>query len=119
MVVASIVVVMFGAMRRYVDVNHLRWRNIKLDAGFGCFHITFEKRKNGQYGQGDRVTVAAPEGLVCPLKLLWKMKLSTRGDEDGFIFREFNGRLVITSPERMAPGPSFITYAQFSKYLAL
>ncbi len=47
------------------------------------------------------------------------MKPSTEGEEDGFIFRGFNGRLVITSLERTAPGPSFITYAQFSKYLAL
>ena len=45
--------------------------------------------------------------------------LVTRGDGDDFIFIGFNGRSVITSPERTAPGPNFISYAQFSKYLAL
>ncbi len=45
--------------------------------------------------------------------------LVTGGDADAFIFRGFNGRFVLTTPERTAPGPSFISYAQFSKYLAL
>ena len=45
--------------------------------------------------------------------------LITRGDGEDFIFRGFNGRFVITSPENTVPGPSFISYAQFSKYLAL
>ena len=45
--------------------------------------------------------------------------LVTRGDEDDYIFRGFNGRCVITSPERTVPGPNFISYAHFSKYLAL
>ena len=120
LVVASMAVVMFGAMCRYDDVSHLRWRNIKFDNGYECFHIEFEKRKNDQYRQGNRVTVAAaPDGLVCPLKLLRKMMLITGGDADAFIFRGFNGRFVLTSPEKTAPGPSFISYAQFSKYLAL
>ena len=61
---------------RYDDVIHLRWRNIKFDAGYQCFHIDFEKRKNDQYRQGNRVTVAAaPDGLVCPLKLMRMMML--------------------------------------------
>ena len=33
--------------------------------------------------------------------------------------RGFNGGYVITSPEKTVPGPAFISYAQFSKYLAL
>ena len=45
--------------------------------------------------------------------------LVTRGDGDDFIFRGFNGRFVITSPEKTVPGPTFISYAQFSKYLVL
>ncbi len=45
--------------------------------------------------------------------------LCTRGDGDDFFFRGFNGRFVLTSPERTASGPSAISYAQFSKYLAL
>ena len=47
------------------------------------------------------------------------MMLVTRDDEDDYIFRGFNGRCVITSLERTVPGPNFISYAQFSKYLAL
>ena len=43
LVVAAMAVVMFGAMCRYDDVNHLRWRNIKFDAGYHCFHIVFDK----------------------------------------------------------------------------
>ena len=60
---------------------------------------------------------AAPDGLVCPLKL--RRMLVTRGDGDDYIFRGFNGRCVITSPERTVPGPNFTSYAQFSRYLAL
>ncbi len=61
----------------------------------------------------------AADGLVCPLKLMRKMMLATRGDGDDFIFRGFNGRFVITSPEKTVPGPTFISYALFTKYLAL
>jgi len=120
LVVASMVVVMFGAMCRYDNVDHLRWRNIKFDAGYRCFHIEFEKRNNDQYRQGNRVTgAAALDGLVCPLKLMRRMMPVTRGEGEDYIFRGFNGRYVITSPEKTVPGPTFISYAQFSKYLAL
>ena len=114
------VVVMLGATRRYDDVIHLRWRNIMFDASYQCFHIEFDKRKNNQYRQGNHATVAAaPDGLVCPLKLMRRMMLVTRGDGDDFIFMGFNGRYVITSPEKTIHGPTFISYTQFSKYLAL
>ncbi len=43
MVVAAMVVVMFGAMCRYDDVSNLRSRNVKFDSGYRCFHIEFEK----------------------------------------------------------------------------
>jgi hypothetical protein len=120
LVVAAMAVVMFGAMCRYDDVIHLRRRNIKLDAGYQCFHIEFEKRKNDQNRKGNRVSVvAAPNGLVCPLKLMRRRMLVTRVNEDDYIFKGFDGRCVITSPERTVPVPNFISYAQFSKYLAL
>jgi len=32
---------------------------------------------------------------------------------------DFNGTYVITSPEKTVPGPTYISHAQFSKYLAL
>ncbi len=93
LVVTAMAVVMFGAMCRYDDVSHLRWRNIKFDAGYLCFHIEFDKRKNDHYRQGNRVTVAAaPSGAVCPLKLLRMMMLVTGEDVDAFVFRGFNGR---------------------------
>jgi len=120
LVVATMVVVRFGAMCRYDDVSHLRWWNIKFDAGYRCDHIEFEKRNNEHYRQKNRVTVAiAPDRLVCPLKLLRRRMLLAGGDGDAFIFRGFNGRYVITSPEKTVLGPTFISYAQFSKYLAL
>ena len=113
LVVVAMAVVMFGAMCRYHVVNHLHWRNVKFDAGYQCFHIVFEKRKNDQYRQGNQVSVAiAPDGFVFPLKLMRRMMLVTRGDEDDYIFRGFNGRYVITSPERTVSGPNFISYAQ-------
>jgi hypothetical protein len=39
--------------------------------------------------------------------------LVTRGDGDDFIFRGFNGRFVITSPEKTIPGPNLISYTVF------
>ena len=120
LVVTAMVVLIFGAMCRYDDVNHLRWRDMKFDAINQRFRIEFEKRKSDHYRPGNRVTAAAaPDGLVCPLKLLRRMMLLTGGDGNAIIFKGFNGRYVIKSPERTVPGPTFISYAQFSKYLAL
>ena len=53
----------------------------------------------------------APDMLVCPLKLMRGMVPVARGDGDDYILRGFIGRWVITSPERTAPGPNFISYA--------
>jgi hypothetical protein len=59
-------VIMFGAMFRYNDGSRLRWRNAKFEQDGGYFHLTFEKRKNAQSKQGNRVTVVvAPQGQVC------------------------------------------------------
>ncbi len=57
--VASMTVIMFGAMCRFNDVNRLRWRNVKFEQDGSSFHLTFEKRKNAQFIQGNMVTVAA------------------------------------------------------------
>jgi hypothetical protein len=84
------------------------------------FHLTFEKRKNAQFRQETRVIVAAaPQGKGCPLKLLRMMQLYTGGEEDAFIFRGFNGRLVKKSPKRTSPGDDYISYGQFSTFLAI
>ena len=120
LVVASMAVVMFGGMCRYDDASHLRWRNVKFDSDGSCFHLSFEKRKNAQFRQGNRVTVAAAtSGPVCPFKLLEMLYVHTGREEDAFVFRGFNGRLVKKSPERTSPGKECITYAQFSTFLAL
>ncbi len=76
LVVASMAVVMFGGMCKYNDANSLRWRNVTIEPDGNCFHLYFEKRKNAQFGQGNRGTVAVTnEGPVCPLRLL-------RADDD-------------------------------------
>ncbi len=65
LVMASMAVIMFGAMCRYDDASGLRWRNIRFVEDGSGFEITFEKRKNAQYRQ-----------------------------EELHVFRGFNGRLV-------------------------
>jgi hypothetical protein len=81
LVVASMAVVMFGGMCRYNDASHLRWRNVTIESDGVSFHLSFEKRKNAQFMQGNRVTVAVvTEGPVCPLMLLRMMMLHT-GDQ--------------------------------------
>ena len=49
LVVASMPVIMFGAMGRYDDVSGLKWSNIRFVENGSGFEITFEKRKNAQY----------------------------------------------------------------------
>ena len=77
---ASMAVVMFGAMCIYNDANRLRWCNVTIEPDGISFHLSFEKRKNAQFMHGNRVTVAAAtEGPLCPLKLLRVMMLHTGG----------------------------------------
>ena len=52
-------VIMFGAMCRHDDPSGLRWRNIRSVEDGSGFEITFEKRKNAQYRQGNKVLVAS------------------------------------------------------------
>jgi len=75
MVVASMTVIIFGAMYRHNDVSRLIWRNVKFEQDGNCFHLTFEEKNNAHFKEGNRVTVAVvPQGQVCPLKLLWMMQ---------------------------------------------
>ncbi len=70
LVVASMAVITFGAMYRYDDASGLRWRNIRFVEEGSGFEITFEKRKNTQYRQGNTVLVAlCPDAVVCPMRL--------------------------------------------------
>jgi hypothetical protein len=51
-------VVMFWGMCRYNDANLLRWRIGKFEPDGNSFYLSFEKRTNAQFWQGNRVTVA-------------------------------------------------------------
>jgi hypothetical protein len=46
LVVASMAVIMLGAMCRYDDASVLKWSNIRFVENGSGFEITFEKRKN-------------------------------------------------------------------------
>jgi hypothetical protein len=58
----------FGAMCRYSDVSRLKWSNIKFESDLSSVEITFEIRKNSQS------LVAATKDVICPLKLLLKLR---------------------------------------------
>ena len=71
LVVASIGVIMFGGMCRYDDASGLMWRNIHFEADGSAFEITFVKRKNSLYRQGNKVLVTTiPNAAVCPVRML-------------------------------------------------
>ena len=113
-------VVMFGGMCRYDDASGLKWSNIRVEADGSAFEITFDKRKNEQFRQGNKVLVAAsPLTAVCLVRLLRELKTYTGGSEGLHVFRGFNGRLVAKSPRSTAPGPRKITYDQFLRFMNL
>ena len=105
-VVASMAVIMFGALCRYDDASGLKWKNLRFVENGSGFEITFEKRKNCQYMQGNKVlVVSCHDAVVCPMRLLLKLRAYTGGAEDLHVFRGFNGRLVAKNPGRTPPGP--------------
>jgi integrase len=92
LVVATIVVVMFGGMCRYDDTSGLMWRNIRFEADGSAFEITFDKRKNSKYRQGNKVLVTAlPNVAVCPVHMLQRLRVYPCGAEGLCVFRGFNG----------------------------
>jgi integrase len=120
LVVATIAVVMFGGMCRYDDASGLMWRNIRLEADGSALEITFDKRKNSQYRQGNKVLVTAlPHAAVCPVRMLQRLRAYTGGAEGLYVFRGFNGRLVSKSPGSTVPGPTKISYDQLLRYLSM
>ena len=120
LVVTSMAVVMFGNMCIHADASRLRWRDVEFERDGSSFHLSFEKRKNVQFRQGNRVHVVdATTGPVSPFKLLEILRLHTGESEDAYLFREFNGILVKKSPESTSPGNKCITYAQYSTNLSL
>jgi hypothetical protein len=115
MVVATMAVVMFGGMCRYDDASGLRWKNVRFVEDGSGFEIAFDKRKNAQLCQGNKVLVAAnPSAAVCLVRLLRDLRIFTGGSEDVFIFRGFNGRLVSKKMRSTAPWPKKITYGTWA-----
>jgi hypothetical protein len=95
-------------MCRYSDVSQLMWGNIHFESDLSSFVITFERRKKSQFRQGNNVTVAATNDVICPLKLLLKL---THSDVNAIssvpIVYGFNRRLL----QRVLKKHSFnITY---------
>ncbi len=113
-------VIMFGAMCRYDDASGLKWKNLRFVEDGSGFEITFEKRKNCQHRQGNKVLVAScPVAAVSPMRLLLQLRAYTGGAEDLHVFRGFNGRLVEKNPGRMAPGSDKISYDQMLRFMSL
>jgi hypothetical protein len=120
LVVAAMAVILFGAMCRYDDASGLKWKNLRFVEDGSGFEITFDKRKNCQYRQGNKVLVAScPTAVVCPMRLLQQLRAYTGGAEDLHVFRGFNGRLVAKNPGKTAPGPDKITYDQMLRFMGL
>jgi hypothetical protein len=113
-------VITFGAMCRYDDASGLRWRNIRFVEDGSGFEITFEKKKNAQYWQGNKVVMATcPDAVVCAMRLLLQLRAFTGGAEDLHVFRGFNGRLNAKNPGRTAPGPDKIMYDHMLRFMGL
>ena len=87
MVVATMAVIMFGGMCRYDDASGMIWSNVRFEADGSAFEITFDKRKNAQFRQGNKVSVASsPLSPVCHVRLLRDLKTYT-GPKDCTCFR--------------------------------
>jgi len=112
---------MFGDMCRYDDASGMQWRNVRFLEDRSAFELlTFDKRKNAQFWQGNKVMVAStPLAVICPVWLMLALKEHTGGSEDFFVFRGFVGRLVSKTPGRTTPGPNRIKYDQFLHYMCL
>jgi hypothetical protein len=81
--------------------------------------ITFEIRKNSQFWQGNKVTVAATNDIICPLQLLLKLKSSdVNAIPNSPIFCGFNGRLVEKSPHKTSPSSLPIKNDQYVRYIS-
>jgi len=122
LVVSTMAILSSGAMCRYIDVSQHRWRNVQFDNDLKYFEITFESRNNFQIRQGNKVSVATIDALVCPLKLLLKLKLNdVNYSPYSFIFivSNFNGRCVAENPPQTIPYDLAIKCAQYMRYLSL
>ncbi len=113
-------VLSFRAMCRYSDVSLLKWGNVHFESDLSFFVNTFERRKNPQFCQCINITVAAPNDIICSLKLVLKLKHSdVNATSTSPIFCGFNGHLVAKSPQKTAPSTLPIKYDQYVRYLFL
>jgi hypothetical protein len=94
--------------------------NIRFEMDGSASEITFDKRKNAQFRQGNKVLVASsPLSAVCPMRLLRELKSYMGGSEGLHVFRGFNGRLVAKSLRSTSPGPKKITYDKLLRFMSL
>jgi len=72
-------IVIFGGMcRQYDDASGLLWRNVRFEADGSGYELSFDKRKNAQYIQDNKVLVASsPLSAMCPVRLLREMQIYT------------------------------------------
>ena len=111
LVVVTMAVLMFGDMCRYDYASSLQWRNVHFLENRSAYELNFDKRKNTQYRQENKVMVAsAPLAVICPVRLMLALREHTGGSEDLFVSRGFVGRLVSKTPGRTAPGTERIKY---------
>ena len=102
LVVAATKIVMFGGMCHYDDASGLLWSNIRFEADGSAFEITFDKRKNAQLRQGNKVLVASsPLSSVCHVRLLRELKTYT-GRVRGIARTCFGGLMDDWSPRARA-----------------
>ena len=112
-------------IRRYMPLRrrvgpYIIWSNIRFESDGSGFEITFDKRKNAQLRQDNKVLVASPPlAAVSHVRLLRELLISTVGSEDLQVFRGLNGRLVDKSPHSTTSGPYKITYDQFLHFQSL
>jgi hypothetical protein len=65
-------------MCRYDDASGLLLKDLRFVEDGSVFVMTFEKRKNAQYGQGNKVLVSScPLAIVCPVRLLNQLRTYT------------------------------------------
>ncbi len=98
-------------MCRYDDASGLFWSNFRFESDGSGFEITFDKRKNAQFRQDNKVLVASsPLAVVCLVRLPRKLQISTGGAVDLYALRGFNCKMVAKNLRDTAPGPKKILY---------
>jgi hypothetical protein len=75
LVVATMAIDTIGRMCRYDDASGLLCKIVRFEADGSGYELSFEKRENAQYQQGNKVLVASsPLTPVCPVRLLRELE---------------------------------------------